>query len=363
MSGLPIRPARLNDESLASWLVRIARIYEIDVLEMLSQWGVLPVIGYNTHCSKMQSLDNLLSSIEPRTLQHPLHLSDEDLIDLAYSKNDWILRAARHYPVCALCWRDDVLNGHTPYLRKEWMQAWRVFCSIHSEPLESQHSLTGSHFPNATQIARAVLERSRSINSRLLTFTILPERRILRPLQTIEQFCIQALDNNKLGLRQWKKCDGEKFLHMVSDILIAVINDFYNPGRLRNNIYVPCLPRRCIELLAWRQPYRSRTMINAGLLTICDIADPAVRRTAFLHAAHWLGICEISRPSVHLKNRGRILSSFEKRVLAIQSLKAPAQEWLIEQIADWPKQMKNLWRRAADARYKKIDLYAKWRRR
>jgi hypothetical protein len=257
-------------------------------------------------------------------------------------------------------------SGRPTYLRTQWLQAWRSFCPVHREPLESQHSLTGSHFPSEIQIARALNERfrtigvTRSTHVTLFAFLLAPERRVMRPLRSMEQICTRALDGHAPGLRPWSKTNASELLNMVSDVLTALINNFYYPGRLRETLYVPRLPRRCIELLAWRQPYRSAAAINSGLLTICDLADPAVRRTALLHAAHWLGICELRKPSVR-GGRPRLSSRLEKRILAFQSLPVPAQEWLIEQIPAWPKEAAALWRSAADARHRKIDIYAKWR--
>jgi hypothetical protein len=111
MTGLPVRPVRLEGESLGSWLRRIATIYEIDVLEMLGQWRAVPILIPGTKARAMPSLDSVLRAIDPRRLQRPLHLADDDLGSLSYSKDDWVLRAVRHTPICALCWRDDLASG------------------------------------------------------------------------------------------------------------------------------------------------------------------------------------------------------------------------------------------------------------
>jgi hypothetical protein len=44
---------------------------------------------------------------------------------------DWTLTHSDVCTVCALCLDEDLCQGRDPYLRAEWRQSWRIFCTVH----------------------------------------------------------------------------------------------------------------------------------------------------------------------------------------------------------------------------------------
>ena len=43
----------------------------------------------------------------------------------------WTLTHTDVCTVCGLCLDEDLCHGRDPYLRAEWRQSWRIFCSVH----------------------------------------------------------------------------------------------------------------------------------------------------------------------------------------------------------------------------------------
>ena len=43
----------------------------------------------------------------------------------------WTLTDTDICTVCGLCLDEDLCHGRVPYLRAEWRQSWRIFCSVH----------------------------------------------------------------------------------------------------------------------------------------------------------------------------------------------------------------------------------------
>ena len=44
---------------------------------------------------------------------------------------EWTLTHTDVCTVCGLCLDEDLCHGRDPYLRAEWRQSWRIFCSLH----------------------------------------------------------------------------------------------------------------------------------------------------------------------------------------------------------------------------------------
>jgi len=66
---------------------------------------------------------------------------------------EWTLTHADVCTVCALCLDEDLCHGRDPYLRAEWRQSWRIFCSLHNvRLLPSQTSVIAGTASDASVI-------------------------------------------------------------------------------------------------------------------------------------------------------------------------------------------------------------------
>jgi hypothetical protein len=53
------------------------------------------------------------------------------LVEMRPDPVEWTLTHTDVCTVCGLCLDEDLCHGRDPYLRAEWRQSWRIFCSLH----------------------------------------------------------------------------------------------------------------------------------------------------------------------------------------------------------------------------------------
>ena len=132
--------ARLNlvprlrpDESLSSWLERLAGRYAMNPLGLL-QWMGYPCTRSPSHPVGSRGVGRLDLDIEPpldlpRTLAHHCGTSAKEIEALrlpAYGT----LREPYRRTFCASCWAED-----GPYRRREWASGWSMICVRHRQLL------------------------------------------------------------------------------------------------------------------------------------------------------------------------------------------------------------------------------------
>ena len=136
-AALPIAPSALPDESLSSWIERIALFYGGDY-----ELGLNAVWTFDQTAPLPREIDvdtdlQIRRDVSAWTATEPNHVPA-----LLNPLDALPLRARLAY--CPACWDDDVAAGHSPYARRHWACWSTVHCSRHLRWLSARRPISKS---------------------------------------------------------------------------------------------------------------------------------------------------------------------------------------------------------------------------
>jgi hypothetical protein len=127
---LPICPRPYQKEAARSWLTRLAKVYDLNPERLVGILGLVPFEpGSRRHLA--QPVEAALESSNLDQLARATQLPPHRLAEMRPDQVEWTLTHTDVCTVCGLCLDEDLCHGRDPYLRAEWRQSWRIFCSLH----------------------------------------------------------------------------------------------------------------------------------------------------------------------------------------------------------------------------------------
>jgi hypothetical protein len=95
--------------------------------------GILGLVPFEP-CSRRflaQPVEAALENSNLDRLALATKLPPKRLAEMRPDPVEWTLTHTDVCTVCGLCLDEDLCHGRDPYLRAEWRQSWRIFCSLH----------------------------------------------------------------------------------------------------------------------------------------------------------------------------------------------------------------------------------------
>jgi TniQ len=127
---LPICPRPYPREAARSWLTRVASVYALNAERLV---GILGLVPFASHSRRFlaQPVEVALEDSNLDQLATATQLPPARLLEMRPGPLEWTLTDTDICTVCGLCLDEDLCHGRDPYLRAEWRQSWRIFCSVH----------------------------------------------------------------------------------------------------------------------------------------------------------------------------------------------------------------------------------------
>jgi len=127
---LPICPRPYPQEAARSWLTRVGRVYALNPERLVGILGLVPFEpGSRRYLA--QPVEAALENSNLDQLALATQLPPARLAEMRPDPVAWTLTHTDVCTVCGLCLDEDLCHGRDPYLRAEWRQSWRIFCSLH----------------------------------------------------------------------------------------------------------------------------------------------------------------------------------------------------------------------------------------
>jgi hypothetical protein len=127
---LPICPRPYPQEAARSWLTRVGRVYALNPERLVGILGLVPFEA-GSRRYLVQPVEAALENSNLDQLALATQLPPKRLAEMRPDPVEWTLTHTDVCTVCGLCLDEDLCHGRDPYLRAEWRQSWRIFCSIH----------------------------------------------------------------------------------------------------------------------------------------------------------------------------------------------------------------------------------------
>lgn len=236
LTSWPIHIRPLSDESLHSWLFRVAKAHGHTVQSLINTACDVPsqkrdcdlslpfdqlkelskLSGVGIECLYNSSLNHVLASIEPK----PPGRRSKWLVSRKGGGSNKTLPTT---PICPLC----IKNDSSPYLRKFWRLAFYTVCQEHRTLLVDRCQVCGRHINVHEDIffrGRDFSHTSKCVNCEASFCNIQPER--ASPLD-FSVHCYQAAVGNGSKSIDYRAAQAYfQCLHVLSDLIGG---EFYNP--------------------------------------------------------------------------------------------------------------------------------------
>jgi hypothetical protein len=124
-----LAPARIHDEALSSWLVRIAHAHYLTLAQLQRLTGLCWYRLDEGDLKQVQTFSTMLGR-QVEALRRNL-LRNRDALPFSPAST-WV--------VCPACLEDDAASGGTPYIRNAWVDPLATFCLDHDLPLVHQNT-------------------------------------------------------------------------------------------------------------------------------------------------------------------------------------------------------------------------------
>jgi len=156
----PLCPRPRADESLPSWFERVGHEYAMSPALLLG--AVQQTTRTKAKVEQLLPSSRLYESSVADRLIALAKLSDAERDALWSSPSQWELHDLSFCTYCPHCCIADLADGHSPYGRRVWQQAWCTVCKVHgtalmvrniahrhsNQPCWSHAALNGSYSPN-----------------------------------------------------------------------------------------------------------------------------------------------------------------------------------------------------------------------
>lgn len=139
---LPFAPKLLHDETISSWIDRLATCHRIErqhLLRSICRYHGLPAPAEHTDWD-IEPIPEVLSALEQAT-----NLPSGILARHRMGRSLFGLVPSARYAYCPICAGGDLNRGQLPAFRRRWALAITTHCSIHGVPLKDwPHLLSGA---------------------------------------------------------------------------------------------------------------------------------------------------------------------------------------------------------------------------
>ena len=331
---LPICPRPYPQEAARSWLTRVGRVYALNPERLV---GILGLVPFQAG-SRRDIARPVESALEGRGLDQlamATQLPVSRLAEMRPAPVQWTLTHSEVCSVCALCLDEDLCLGRDPYLRTEWRQAWRIFCSIHRvRLLQCKMSVVrgGACEPRVIQEIDDLYACSAIIEGNINDVLGLDVEcyRMFQIIEDMECVIDRAIAGQSPNPFDWGSITAPEFLQIVHDVTSWSLTNFEafkarpaaedlpHPIKLAGGFYF-AIPNRIQPPFDADQPVRTLSSVN----------NPAMRSPA-LWWAHVL-LCETHR----CHNRSR--RGPPTRQWQLLHARCPTGlHWLVERMKHWP---------------------------
>jgi hypothetical protein len=227
-SSLPYCPRANDDDSAIAWLTRLGSIYGLSARLFVDAVLASAATSVATpECIELALIDEPFLS----NLAHAFRIPKVQLAALQAAPVDWLLTDPLRCNVCIRCIAEDVLHASTPYLRKTWRHAWRIFCPRHGVQLlpTALKGFTGGSSPakQAEEHQRLYrhsvdlevqLEESIACSSRTTAIVLVVDE--------LEAALDRAIRGQAPRRDQWGPLTAGEFLQIVQDVTTWALTNF-----------------------------------------------------------------------------------------------------------------------------------------
>jgi TniQ len=333
---LPICPRPYPREAARSWLTRVATVCALNAERLV---GILGLVPFASHSRRFlaQPVEVALEDFNLGQLAIATQLPPVRLLEMRPDPLEWTLTDTDVCTACGLCLDEDLCYGRDPYLRAEWRQSWRIFCSIHEVRLLACPMTV---FTNNASDASVIEE----INE-LYAHCDLVQDNINRAfasnrdffhlnsaIEEMEMVIWRAISGESPDFCTWGPLRADDFLQIVQDVTSWALTNFEafkaRPAaeELPHGIggtgspYFGKAPRL-------QPPYDS----DAAVRTLSSVNEPALRCAA-LWWAHVL------LAESHLCCNPTRLGPPSRQWNLLRSRCPVGLHWLIERMKHWPQE-------------------------
>jgi hypothetical protein len=325
----PVCPPPEHDESLPSWVERIAREYRMSTAALLSSIE-----------SAQRAAARGSAQPQPERLQNPLFIErltalsgipDATRRRLWPPPTGWELQSFTVCAYCPQCCLDDIAKNTIPYGRLCWQQSWCTICAKHSYPLVIRNH---DRFLSPEALFNDVNFLA-SNRYRDLVVPPNPKARfdILAGVYEIQTAIANALRGVHPSRWLWGHLAAEEFLRVVNDVTTWSLMHFESVRAW--SVAEDLSPTE--EQEGYGIIGRGRRMLASEyggehcIRTLRYITNPKVRGAA-LWAAHAL-MAQRHEPS---SDRTAGPKPQDRQAPRIRNAPNAAREWLVARQQAWP---------------------------
>jgi hypothetical protein len=323
---LPICPRPYQKEAAHSWLTRVARVYNLNPERLVGILGLVPFEpGSRRYLA--QPVEAALENANLNQLALATRLPPDPV--------EWTLTHTEVCTVCRLCLDEDLCHGRDPYLRAEWRQSWRIFCSLHEVRLLPCRMNVIRGAASDASVIEAIddlyaccgivedsINRALGSNRDFLHLTL--------AIEEMETVIRRAIAGEAPDAFTWGPLCADEFLRIVQDVTSWALTNF-EAFRAR-----PATEELPMGIVGTGSPYFGRAYrlqppfdSNGTVRTLSSVNDPALRCPA-LWWAHVL-LAEMHR-CCNPSQMGP-----PARQWHLLRARCPAGlHWLMERMRHWP---------------------------
>jgi hypothetical protein len=333
---LPICPRPYPREAARSWLTRVASVYALNAERLV---GILGLVPFASHSRRFlaQPVEVALEESSLDQLATATQLPPARLLEMRPGPLEWTLTDTDICTVCGLCLDEDLCHGRDPYLRAEWRQSWRIFCSVHEVRLlpcpmtvftsnESEASLIEKidDLYAHCDLVQDNINRAFASNRDFLHLTL--------AIEEVEMVVRRAIAGDAPDAFTWGPLRANDFLQIVKDVTSWALTNF-EAFKAR-----PAAEELPLGISGTGSPYFRKAPrlqppydSDAIVRTLSSVNDPALRCAA-LWWAHVL-LAE-SHPCCNPTRLGPPSRQWN----LLQSRCPTGLHWLIGRMQHWPRE-------------------------
>jgi hypothetical protein len=279
---LPICPRPHPQEAARSWLTRVGRVYALNPERLVGILGLVPFEpGSRRYLA--QPVEAALENSNLDQLALATQLPAKRLAEMRPDPVEWTLTHTDVCTVCGLCLDEDLCHGRDPYLRAEWRQSWRIFCSLHEVrllPCRMKATRGRASDPSVIEqiddlyaycgVVEDSINRALGANRDFFHLT--------SALREIETAIRRAIAGESPDVLTWGPLRADEFLRIIQDVTTWALTNF-EAFRAR-----PAAEELPLGILGTGRPYFGKAHrlqppfdSTGAVRTLSSVNDPALR--------------------------------------------------------------------------------------
>ena len=337
----PICPRPEQDESLPSWIERIAREYGMSAAALVNSIDVPG--GIRTRWPTPPTLERRYESRFVDRLALLGRLSPPACSALWAPVSGWELREFTFRVYCSLCCLEDMCAGRTPYGRRCWLQSWCTVCSIHRYPLVAHRPRTSSGYETTWSAAEMRQDMQFLAANRYRDLKVPSESAMrgvmLGSLLEIERAVGDALTGISPNCLLWGNLSAEDFLTVVDDVTTWSLTHF-EPVCAWSNAedLSPVEEQEGYGIVG-----RLRRQCGPGEPSHGDRSLRAVTNPKVRGAALWVAHALLASCHTDASDRSTGFTPQDRQIARILGSAPAGLEWLANRQDCWPSAYRRQW--------------------